>query len=439
MRASAPFYFKEAKLAQDLLKGVRVLALEQLHVLPLGTAFLADFGAEVIRIESLDHVADRRGGPYPDNNVGDEWWNETGSFTYMNRNKESLCLDVTHPKGKEIFYKLVKNADVVCDNFRPGTMKRLGFDHESLTKINPKIITLSCTAYGHTGPWRAAGARARTVDAASGLTQLTGYEGGPPVRASSNYMDHTGGNQNAYALLLAIYRVRKTGQGSRLDVSMQENGTQSIGPAILEGQRGFFRPRLDTGHLWKSPHHVYPCSGEDHWIAISVSSNEEWTNLKQAMENPSWANDHKFDTAAGRHDDRLELDKKLGEWTKQWDFVDLTHILQGQGVTAGGAWTAAEISEDPHLNERNFFHWFDNPKQPQVGPRKFQGRSFQISGIPVAIESSANLGEHNAKVLKELGGLSDKEIAALYDIGILAERPRPTEDKPVANPNAVLG
>lgn len=422
-----------------LLKGVRVLTLEQVHVLPLGTAFLADFGAEVIRVESLEHIGDRRGGPFPDNVVGKEYWNEGGGFTYINRNKESLCLEVAHPKGKEIFLNLVKKTDIVCDNFRPGTMRRLGFDHDSLQKINPNIITLSCTAYGHTGPWRAAGARARTVDASSGLTYLTGYEGGPATRASSNYLDHTGGSNNGFALLLALYQLRKTGKGSRVDLSMQETGTQSIGPAILEGQRGYVRPRLDTGHLWQSPHRVYPCLGEDRWIAIAVASNEEWDNLKKVMENPAWASDPRFDTVVGRHEHRKEIDKLLGEWTAAWDFVDLTHYLQSQGVAAGGAWTAAEISEDPHLTEREFFHWFDNPKQPQVGRRKFQGRSFHISGIPVGLDSSSNLGEHNMKVLKEMGGYTEQEIAAFYDMGILADRPLPTDEPPVANPNAPVG
>ena len=191
---------------QAVLSGVRVLSLEQVHVLPWGTAFLADFGAEVIRVESAEHMNDRRSGPFPDGQPGDEWWNEGGTFGYWARNKESLCLQVPHPLGKEVFLKLVAQSDIVTDNFRPGTMRRLGLDHDSLVKVKPDIITLSCTAYGHTGPWRAYGARARTVDAVCGLSALTGYEGGPAIRASSNYMDHTSGLNVAYALLLALYQ-----------------------------------------------------------------------------------------------------------------------------------------------------------------------------------------------------------------------------------------
>ena len=127
-----------------------------------------------------------------------------------------------------MFLKLVARSDIVTDNFRPGTMQRLGLDHDSLARVQPDIITLSCTAYGHTGPWRAYGARARTVDAVCGLSALTGYEGGPALRASSNYMDHSGGLNVAYALLLALYQRRKTGTGMRLDLSMYETGVSCI-------------------------------------------------------------------------------------------------------------------------------------------------------------------------------------------------------------------
>ena len=165
---------------KGILDGVRVLTLEQVHALPWGTGFLADLGADVIRVESPDHLQDRKAGPFPAGTAGEEWWNEAGNLVYYGtRNKRSLCLVVTHPRGKEVFLKLVEKADIVTDNFRPGTMQRFGFDHDSLAAVNPRVITLSSTAYGYTGPWRRAGSRARTVDAACGLSYLTGYEGGP--------------------------------------------------------------------------------------------------------------------------------------------------------------------------------------------------------------------------------------------------------------------
>lgn len=413
-----------------ILDGVRVLSLEQVHVLPWGTALLADFGAEVVRVESVDHLDDRLSGPFPEDKPGDQWWNEGGTFAYWNRNKESLCMEVAHPLGKEVFLKLVKKCDIVADNFRPGTMRRLGMDHESLAKIKPDIITLSCTAYGHTGPWRAAGARARTVDASCGLSYLTGYEGGPSIRASSNYMDHTSGNNVAYALLLALYRRKKTGKGARIDLSMQETGVQSIGPAILEAQRGISRPRLGTAHLWKAPHNVYPCQGTDRWIAITVSSDEEWHRLRKAMGEPPWSAEARFDTAPGRWEHRHELDELLARWTTTQDDQELMHQLQKHGVTAGAVLTAKDLVCDPHLEHRSYFEVFDNENAPQVGPRKYAGRPFRIPRIPTVLSRVPALGQHNMKVLQEIAGLSDPEIEQLVEQGILHTAPKPTEERP---------
>ena len=409
---------------QAVLSGVRVLSLEQVHVLPWGTAFLADFGAQVIRVESADHMNDRRSGPFPDGEPGEEWWNEGGTFAYWGRNKESLCLDVTEPRGKEVFLKLVAQSDIVTDNFRPGPMLRLGLDHGSLTRIKPDIITLSCTAYGHTGPWRAYGARARTVDAVCGLSYLTGYEGGEAIRASSNYMDHTGGLNVAYALLLALYRRRKTGQGARIDLSMYETGVSCIAPAILEVQRGIARPRLGTAHAWKAPHNAYRCRGDDRWIAITVGTDDEWQRLRGVMGDPSWAMEPRFDTVPGRWQHRGELDEHVGQWTAAHDNEALTHLLQAHGVPAGAVLTARDLVANSHLRERAYFEVFTNENAPRVGPRVYAGRPFRIPHIPEALRLVSALGQHNVQILREIAGLSDEAIRQLLDAGIIADRPK---------------
>ena len=417
-------------LKNSLLDGVRVLSLEQVHVLPWGTAFLADFGAQVVRVESAEHMNDRRAGPFPDGEPGDEWWNEGGTFAYWARNKESLCIQVAHPLGRETFLKLAENADVVTDNFRPGTMKRLGLDHETLSSVKPDIITLSCTAYGHTGPWRAYGARARTVDAACGLSHLTGYEGGPSLRASANYMDHTGGLNVAYALLLALYRRRKTGKGARIDLSMYETGVSCIAPAILEAQRGVSRPRLGASHLWKAPHNVYPCRGIDRWIAIAVTTDDEWRGLRHAMGDPNWAAEPAFDSASGRHRNRQRLDELIGRWTETQDSHELFEMLQSHGVPAGPVNTAKDLVADPHLRRRSYFEVFDNENAPSVGPRVFAGRPFQASKIPESLNLVSALGQHNLEVLSEMGGLSDEEIQRLTYEGVISTRPRELDKPP---------
>lgn len=416
---------------KGVLDGIRVLTLEQVHALPWGTGFLADLGADVIRVESPDHLQDRKAGPFPDGKAGEEWWNEAGNLVYYGtRNKRSLCMDVTHARGKEVFLKLVETADIVTDNFRPGTMQRFGFDHDSLSSINPRIITLSSTAYGYTGPWRRAGSRARTVDAACGLSYLTGYEGGPSMRASNNYMDHSVGNNVAYALLLALYRRKKTGKGMRVDLTMLETGVSAVGPAILEAQGGITRDRLGCAHWWKAPHNVYPTRNDDRWIVIVVSSDEEWENLKDAMGSPDWARDTKFDTALSRWQNRHELDQLLGEWTSQHDDLELASDLQARGITAGACMTARDLVNDPHLQEREYLWEFANPQVPEVGPRVFAGRPYRDAGNPMTLSKVAGLGQDNETILSELAGLSQSEISDLQADRVIFDAPRPDESRP---------
>ena len=414
-----------------VLEGVRVLTLEQVHALPWGTSFLADLGAQVIRVESLVHLQDRKAGPFPGGRPSREWWNEGGNLAYFGtRNKQSICLEVATPQGKEVFLKLARNCDIVTDNFRPGTMERFGFDHESLAKLNPKIITLSSTAYGYTGPWRRAGSRARTVDASCGMSYLTGYENGPSYRASNNYMDHSVGNNVAYALLLALYQRNKTGKGMRIDLTMQETGVSAIGPAILETQRGITRSRLGCGHLWKSPHNVFPCRGSDRWIAIAVSTDKEWQGLRQAMDEPLWATDPRFDTAQGRWRHRHRLGKFLSEWTRTKDDQELMNHLQSNGVSAGAVLTAEDLVANPHLEERGYIEEFENINAPNAGTRKYAGRPFHLPEIPFNIRHVAALGEHNVETLRDVAGLRDDEIATLADEGVISTQPLPTETPP---------
>ena len=416
---------------KGVLDGVRVLTLEQVHALPWGTAFLADLGADVIRVESPDHLLDRKAGPFPDGKAGEEWWNEAGNLVYYGtRNKRSLCMDVTSPRGKEVFLKLVEKTDIVTDNFRPGTMQRFGFDHASLSEINPEIITLSSTAYGYTGPWRRAGSRARTVDAACGLSYLTGYEGGPSMRASNNYMDHSVGNNVAYALLLALYQRNRTGKGMRIDLTMLETGVSAVGPAILEAQSGITRDRLGCAHWWKAPHNVYPARGDDRWIVIVVSTDAEWKLLKQAMGSQEWARDARFDTAASRWENRHELDTLVAEWTSQHDDLELARELQQQGITAGSCMTARDLVGNAHLQERRFMWEFPNAQAPEVGSRIFAGRPYRDPGNPMSIRRAAGLGEDNEAILTDLAGLSSDEIKGLIQDEVVFGIPRPEEPRP---------
>ena len=421
--------------ANRLLEGVRILSLEQVMVLPYGTAVLADLGAEVIRVEHPDHLNDRRFGPWPDNNQGEQWWNTSGMWADWNRNKKSICLDVYTPRGRELFLELVRQSDVVADNFRTGTTERLGLDHDSLVKVKPDIITLTCNAFGSTGPYKRYGARARTVDGFCGLSYISGYEGGPPLRVSGNWMDHTGALNNAFAVLMAVYRKRKTGQGMRIDASMYETGLQCITPALLETQQGMAQDRMGSAHpYWKAPYNAYPALGNDRWISITVSSDEQWEGLKRAMGSPHWAADDRFSTVVGRRANRKELDRLLGEWTATQDHIEATHLLQRHGVPAGGVVNASELATDQHLKERDYYAVLQPEEARNVGGkafagRAFAGRPFKMPLIPISMGPGPDLGEHNREMFQGLLGYNDSDYDQLREERIVLDAPLPKEQE----------
>jgi benzylsuccinate CoA-transferase BbsF subunit len=207
---------------------------------------------------------------------------------------------------------------------------------------------------------------------------------------------------------------------------MQETGVSCIGPAILEAQCGITRPRLGCAHLWKAPHNVYPCAGNDRWIAIAVSNDHEWNALKRVMGEPAWAQDARYESVLGRWAHRHELDGKLAEWTTTQEDKALMRALQVEGVCAGAVLTAADLVEDPHLEQREYIQVI-----PRAGGmRTYAGRPFRIPGVSTAIRHAANLGEHNESVLREVAGLSAEEIGALAAEGIISQRPKPEERAP---------
>lgn len=419
---------------QQLLKGLRVIGLEQAMVLPYGTSFLADWGAEVIRVENTEHLGvERYAGPYAGGELPEDWWNGGGTYTEWNRGKKSVVINIYTPKGKELFLELVKKSDIVADNFRPPTLERAGLDHESLKKVKPDIITLTMNACGSTGPYRGMGSRARTSDSMSGLSYISGYEGDEPLRVSGNYMDHVGGITAALALLAAVHYKRTTGKGMRLDGSMYESGVLTIQPALLEAQRGIDYPRSGSGHAWgKAPYNVYPCKGNDQWVAITVSNDGEWSRLKEALNNPDWAAMEMFDTAIGRWENRKALDAMLGEWTSTQNRDTIQSVLQKHSVPAGGVLNTKDTFEDPQYEERQFFETITpelavTPSQKRLLGKKFTGKPWRLPEISHTFGPGADFAQHNYEVLHGLLGLSETEINKLMAEGVVANQPSAQE------------
>jgi benzylsuccinate CoA-transferase BbsF subunit len=240
-------------------------------------------------------------------------------------------------------------------------------------------------------------------------------------------MDHSGGLNVAFALLLALYQRRKTGAGMRLDLSMYETGVSCITPALLETQRGITRPRLGTAHLWQAPHNVYPCQEADRWIAITVATDDQWHALCTVMGAPTWAAERRFSTVQGRWQHRHDLDAHLGQWTATCDAQALMHLLQAHGVPAGTVHTARDLVADPHLRERAYLEVFTNAHAPAGGPRVYAGRPFRtLPEPPLPLHLVSALGQHNVELLRDVAALSEAEIKSLGEAGVLATQPRET-------------
>ena len=422
------------------LEGVRIIVAEDFVVLPFGTMMLGDLGAEVIRVEAPTRLVSRRFTPFPDGIPGKEWWNETGWFHYWFRNKRSAVINIQTPQGRELFRDLVKVSDVVATNFRTDVVKRLGLDYESLREVKPDLVMINVTGFGQTGPWRNYGAFARTIDGYTGLSHLTGYIGGPPLRANPTYMDTTGGMNNFQAIMMGLFHRDSTGQGIHIDASMYEAGISAVGPALLNEQKtGQSPPRAGNRHSWMAPHGCYPCKGDDRWVVIAVNSDEAWRATREAMGNPAWAQDPRFDSMKGRWEHQDEMDPHIAEWTSQRDSYEVFHLLQKAGVAAGPVLNGKDLLLDPQLQDVGVFDKFTHDEE-RVGTRIYQGRPYQMSRTPGSIDFVSTFGEDNHYVLSELLGLGDAELQSLLEQGVIANDPDEEEKEPPpsADPAAQL-
>ena len=423
-------------LKRNALDGVRIISLEQVLQLPWATMLLAEMGAEVIRVESTARNQTREMRPFPENHRGEQWWNQSGHYSYFARNKKSLTLDLKRSRAVELFKELVRVSDVVTENNRPDVMDRLGIGYEVLRKIKPDIIMLGSTGYGQTGPWRRMGAFGRCIHPMSGLQQFTGYEGGPPVGFEDNDADVTTGWNNALAIMIALHHRRRTGEGTYIDMSMYETNVNWIAPALLGLQmRSSPYARLGNAHHAIAPQGCYRCSGKDEWIAISVSTDVEWQALAQTIAQPDLSADKRFGDPLSRWKYRKELDEVLEMWTSTQDKISLMHLLQSAGVPAGALMRAPDLLSDPQLRARGYFEWFTHsPEWEGVGTRPYQGRPYRFSKTPGEMRFVATLGEHNREILGGLLGLSSREIDQLEVEEIIGTVPAAIQKGPYQDP-----
>jgi crotonobetainyl-CoA:carnitine CoA-transferase CaiB-like acyl-CoA transferase len=421
-----------AAVAADALplEGVRILELGMVFVLPLAITPLAALGADVIKVEAESRPDSVRWGPQPGNELRPEYWNHSGNFHHLNRSKRGIAVDLRTPEGRDLVLRLVAESDVVAENFTPRVLEHLGLDYEQLRAVNPRIILLSSSGFGQTGPWRNYKAYGPITEAVDGLMHLTGYPDGPPTRAGAGgwgvaFTDVAGAYYGTYSILAALERRDRTGEGAWLDLSHYEAGVATVPEALLDFElNGRVLGRAGNRDAHRCPQGAYPCAGDDRWIAISVATDAQFAALAQTLALEGAARD-RFATIEARRADEEELDALIAGATRSWDTRDLEQALQSAGVEATVVANVREVWTDPQLRHRGFAQLSPEPSYaPELGPRAFPRAAWLIDGLGLPSRSAPAFGEHTREVLTQVLGLEPRAIDALYASGVVAEAPR---------------
>ncbi|MDH4247602.1 MAG: CoA transferase [Deltaproteobacteria bacterium] len=394
------------------LKGIRVLDIATVVAAPFAATCLAEFGAEVIKIEKPGEGDMLRtlGTPSP---AGDTYF-----WLLEGRNKKAITLDLRQPKGAEIFKQLVAKADVVTENFRTGTLEQWGLGYEDLKKINPGLIMLRVTGYGQTGPKNRLPGFARIAHAFCGLTYLTGEADGPPlVPGTTTLGDYLTGLYGAFGVMLALRARDQTGEGQYIDIGLYEpmfRFLDELAPAYAA--TGRVRERMGADTYNSVPHSHYP-TADGKWVAIACTNDKMFARLAGVMEQPELATPERFSTKAARFAARAEVNRLVAEWTGGLPQEKVLALCDAGEVPAGPIHSIADIFADPQFAAREDLLRMRDPRAgevvvPNVVPR--------LSGTPGRVEHLGSaMGAHNTEVLGDLLGLSAEAIRALKELGVI--------------------
>jgi crotonobetainyl-CoA:carnitine CoA-transferase CaiB-like acyl-CoA transferase len=390
-----------------ILNGLRILDFTWVLAGPYATRILADFGAEVIKIQSKK-------------TAGGTESNLTGYFSHWNRNKRSITLDLSTPEAREIILKLARISDVVIENFSPRVMSNWGLEYERLKEVRPDIIMVSMSAMGHTGPWKDFVGFGPTLQALSGLTHLTSFDQASPLGMGYAYADPVAGLYAALAILAALEFRDRTGKGQYVDLSQYEAICTLLGPALLNASANHKDISPQGNHsddIPAAPYGCYRCSGIDRWCVIGVFSEGEWESLCGILGWPDWTREERFSRLSKRKENKEDLDRFLEQWTLKHSPEEVVHLLQQRGVAAGVVQNAEDIANDPHLKARDFFVSLEHP---------VLGKTF-TDASPLKLKNDSRdrwkaapmLGEDNRYVYKELLGFTEDELSSYIQGGII--------------------
>jgi benzylsuccinate CoA-transferase BbsF subunit len=398
------------------LSGVRVLDFTWMVAGPLGTRLLANYGADVLKVESYNRVDRmRETGPHPPDRP---WsYNEDGSFNDVNLGKKSMLLNLNIPAGRELARQLAAVSDVVAANFTGNRLDRWGLGFDDLVKVNPNLILVNMPVFESAGPrqrWTGIGTH---VNALAGINGISGFPDDPPFGLGPLYPDFSSNPFQAMAAVLAALIDRDRGGGSQfIELSQYESTAALLGPSILQyTTTGEHPPRMGNHSDRACPHNVYPAAGEDRWIAIAVSTDAEWTALCRTLGHNDWLTDDRFATIDQRFAQEQALDDAIAAETPRWESHDLADRLQQAGVPAAPVNTLPDLLADPWHREQ-YFTDLDSPEGAVFTTHPEPLRPF---GAKHPVRRSPMMGEHTDEVLQSLLGLKQDEINALYTSGAL--------------------
>ena len=398
------------------LHGIRVADFCWAWAGPYGALQLAHLGAEVIRIESTTRMCpSRQIPPWAENERG---VNRAGYFNQYNQGKRSVTLNLKNPAGIDIATRLIAKSDIVIENFAAGIMDKMGLGYAVLRTIKPDIIMASLSGYGAIGPEKDYVSYGPPQVALSGMSSLTGYQGGPPMQAGFSYGDPNGGVHGTFAILCALLHRAKTGEGQYIDLSQREACAMLLPEGLMEfAMNGTQPPRLGNRDPYMAPHGVFRCQGEDRWVSIAVRNEDEWKRCCAAMGQAELATDPRFSTLAARKENEDTLEHIVTKWTQGHSAEEVTQRLQQVGIPAYPALDGRDMLANPQVSARGFFVELEHP---EVGKRRHLGVPWQMSRTPSVVRRPAPcLGQDTDYVLKDIIGLSQREIVALREQEVL--------------------
>ena len=410
-------------MSKAALAGIRICDFTGQLAGAGATKWLAAFGAEVIRIE--DPVRQGRWdilrGMEPFK-PGQRGLDHGGGFNNHNTDKLGITLNLRTERGKEILTELVKISDAVTENFAAGVLEKWGFGYDALKAIKSDIVYVSNCGFGHTGPYSEYKTWGPIVQAVSGLTYTSALPGQPPAGWGYSYMDHTGGYYMAMAIMLALLHRQRTGEGQWVDLACTEAAVTLNGPALLDWTVNGTPVRTDAGpnanrsqYVPMAPHGIYPCAGEDNWIAISCRNDSDWQLLATTIDE-DWCG--RFAAAGARLDNQYQLDAALGAWSATFDKFELEDRLRRLPIPAAAVQKPQERIERDESTAA--FGLWPTVEQSAMGEVAVDGRPVHFSDTDWAMKRGAPcLSEHTEDVLTRLLGYSSDEVAKLREEGVL--------------------